>query len=204
MKVISGFLKGRSISGYNIIGTRPTMDRVKESLFGMIQEHVKGSIVLDLFAGSGSLGIEAISNGAKECYFIDNNQEVIQVLNKNVLNFDIAGQARVRLLDWKRALNDFFKMGVKFDIIFVDPPYEYDVYEKVIRKVIELNLLQSGGIIVLEHRNLLLKDNYGELSLYKEKKYGDKSVNIYQMNWQYFSYVVYFIYHMRRNREWRN
>ncbi len=182
MKVISGFLKGRSISGYNIIGTRPTMDRVKESLFGMIQEHVKGAIVLDLFAGSGSLGIEAISNGAKECYFIDNNKEVIQVLNKNVLNFDITGQARVRLLDWKRALNDFFKMGVKFDIIFVDPPYEYDVYEKVIRKVIELNLLQSGGIIVLEHRNLLLKNNYGELSLYKEKKYGDKSVNIYQMN----------------------
>ena len=82
MKVISGILKGRNIEGYNIDGTRPTMDRVKESLFAIIQNNIKNSIVLDLFAGSGSLGIEAISNGANTCYFIDNNKEVIKVLNQ--------------------------------------------------------------------------------------------------------------------------
>jgi len=72
LRVISGFLKGREIKGYNLVGTRPTMDRVKESIFGTIQNNIKDSIVLDLFSGSGSLGIEAISNGAKYCYFIDN------------------------------------------------------------------------------------------------------------------------------------
>ena len=75
MKVISGTLKGRKILGYDIEGTRPTMDRVKESLFATIQEYLKDSIVLDLFAGSGNLGIEAISNGSSHCYFIDNNIE---------------------------------------------------------------------------------------------------------------------------------
>ena len=80
MKVISGTLKGRNIKGYNIDGTRPTMDRVKESLFGMIQDNIKESTVLDLFSGSGNLGIEAISNGAKFCYFIDNNKEAIQTI----------------------------------------------------------------------------------------------------------------------------
>ena len=86
MRVISGTLKGRNIIGYNINGTRPTMDRVKESIFGTIQNYIKDSIVLDLFAGSGNLGIEAISNGAKHCYFVDNNIEAIKVIKKILLN----------------------------------------------------------------------------------------------------------------------
>ena len=84
MRVISGKYKGKTLMGFNIDGTRPTMDRIKESLFGIIQNKIKDSIVLDLFAGSGSLGIEALSNGAKECYFVDNNIEPINVLNKNI------------------------------------------------------------------------------------------------------------------------
>ena len=78
MKVISGILKGRNIKGYDIDGTRPTMDRVKESLFASIQDYISGSIVLDLFAGSGNLGIEAISNGSSKCYFVDNNRNCIK------------------------------------------------------------------------------------------------------------------------------
>ena len=84
MRVISGKLKGRNILGFNIDGTRPTMDRVKESLFGMIQNYLKDSVCLDLFAGSGSLGFEAISNGANKCYFVDNNKIVIQTLKNNI------------------------------------------------------------------------------------------------------------------------
>ncbi len=180
MKVISGTLKGRTIQGYNIDGTRPTMDRVKESLFGMIQDNIRDSIILDLFAGSGNLGIEAISNGAKKSYFIDNNKEVIKVLKKNITNFNILDKAIIKLSDWKKALNEFGNQGIKFDIIFVDPPYEYDVYEKIIDKVITLNLLNDNGLIVLEHRNLKFKNTYNKLVLYKEKRYGDKAVNIYK------------------------
>lgn len=180
MKVISGILKGRNIDGYNIDGTRPTMDRVKESLFGMIQNNIKDSIVLDLFAGSGQLGIEAISNGSKKCYFIDNNIEVIKVLRNNINNLNIKDKSIILLSDWKKSLNEFNNKNIKFDIIFVDPPYNYDVYEKILDKVSNLDLLNNNGIIVLEHSNIKLKDKYNNLILYKEKKYGSKSVNIYK------------------------
>ena len=182
MKVISGFLKGRKIEGYNIEGTRPTMDRVKESVFGMIQDYIKGSIVLDLFAGSGQLGIEAISNGAKLCYFIDNNTEVIKILNKNITNLKIKENSKILLSDWKKSLNDFANQNIKFDLIFIDPPYDYDVYEKILEKVSNLNLLNKDGLIILEHHNLKLKDKYNDLTLYKQKKYGNKSVNIYKID----------------------
>jgi len=192
MKVISGTLKGRKIEGYNIDGTRPTMDRVKESLFAMIQENIKDSVVLDLFAGSGQLGIEAISNGANLCYFIDHNSEVIKILNNNITNLNIKAKAKVVLSDWKKFLNDSANNNLKFDLIFVDPPYDYDVYEKIIEKVSTLNLLNDNGLIVLEHANLKLKDNYNNLVLYKSKKYGTKSVNIYKNNWQIFFIMLYF------------
>ena len=182
MKVISGLLKGRKIEGYNIDGTRPTMDRVKESLFATINDYLKDSVVLDLFAGSGQLGIEAISNGSKLCYFIDNNKEVIKVLNKNINNLNIKNNSKVILSDWKKFLNDCYNNNIKFDIIFVDPPYDYLVYEKILDKVSNLNLLNPNGIIILEHHNLKLKDRYNNLILYKEKKYGNKSVNIYKSN----------------------
>ena len=182
MKVISGTLKGRNIEGYNIDGTRPTMDRVKESLFATIQNNIKNSVVLDLFAGSGQLGIEAISNGANTCYFIDNNKEVIKVLNNNISNLNIKSYSKVILSDWKKSLNDFANQSIKFDIIFVDPPYDYNVYEKILEKVSTLNILNDNGIIILEHSNLKFKDSYNNLTLYKEKKYGNKSVNIYKTN----------------------
>ena len=182
MKVISGTLRGRKIEGYNIDGTRPTMDRVKESLFAMIQDYIKDSIVLDLFAGSGQLGIEAISNGAKLSYFVDNNNEVIKVLNNNISNLYIRDKSKVILSDWKRFLNESSNKGIKFDLIFVDPPYDYDVYEKILEKVSTLNLLNDNGLIILEHHNLKLKNQYNNLILYKEKKYGNKSVNIYKNN----------------------
>ena len=88
MRIISGKYKGKKLNGFNIEGTRPTMDRVKESLFGMIQTYIPDSIVLDLFAGSGALGLEAVSNGAKECYLIDNNVEAIKSIKENSQNFE--------------------------------------------------------------------------------------------------------------------
>lgn len=182
MKVISGTLKGRNILGFNIEGTRPTMDRVKESLFAMIQNNIKDSIVLDLFAGSGNLGIESISNGANTCYFIDNNKEAIKTINQNISNLNIKSNSKVILSDWKKSLNDFSNQDIKFDIIFVDPPYDYDVYKKILEKVSTLNLLNENGLIILEHSNLKLKETYNNLSLYKQKKYGSKSVNIYKFN----------------------
>ena len=204
MKVISGTLKGRNIEGYNIEGTRPTMDRVKESLFATIQNEIKESIVLDLFAGSGQLGIEAISNGANRCYFVDNNKEVIKILNKNITSLNIKENSKVILSDWKKSLNDFANQNIKFDLIFVDPPYDYNVYEKILEKVSSLNLLTENGQIILEHSNLKFKDRYNNLILYKEKKYGSKSVNIYKINWHYHSLYDIFYLSKEDMKKWKD
>ena len=105
MKVISGFLKGRVIKGYNIEGTRPTMDRIKESIFSIIQNKVKDSIVLDLFAGSGSYGIETISNYAKYVYFNDKNKECVKVIKRNLEEFNVSSKGEVFNLDYQKFLN---------------------------------------------------------------------------------------------------
>ena len=182
MKVISGTLKGRIIKGHNIEGTRPTMDRVKESLFASINSYIKGSIVLDLFAGSGNLGIEAISNGATKCYFVDNNRVCTKTINENITNFNIKDKCTILNLDYKKALNYFKDNNIKFDLILVDPPYKYENINEILDIISNYNLLNNNCIIVLEYQ----KDNLNNISnsyeLLKYKKYGDKYISIYKFH----------------------
>jgi len=180
MRVISGFLKGRNIKGYNIDGTRPTMDRVKMSMFGSIQNYVPNSVVLDLFAGSGNLGIEAISNGAKYCYFVDNNKIAYNTILDNIKSFKIEDKCNVMLNDYNRALDYYKDNNVKFDIIFVDPPYKYEIIEEVITKIRDYKLLNEEGILVLEFQYDKILDNYDGYKLIKNKRYGDKFVYIFK------------------------
>ena len=191
MRVISGTLKGKNIEGYNISGTRPTMDRVKESVFSTIQDSIKNSVVLDLFAGSGQLGIEAISNGSKLCYFIDNNKEATNTIKKNIELLNIKDKSIVLNYDYKKSLNYFKDNNIKFNIIFVDPPYDYDVLDKVISKILEYNLLEKKGILVIEHTKEI-KGDYKDLYLYKTKKYGYKYINIYIRN-NWFNIISFYI-----------
>lgn len=171
MRVISGKFKGKKILGFDIDGTRPTMDRVKESLFAMIQNKISDSICLDLFAGSGSLGLEALSNGAKECTFVDNNIEIRKVLNTNLKNIE---NASIIKDDYKHFLNNVDK---KYDIIFLDPPYKLNLITKTIELIIKNDLLNKDGIIICEYENEFIKTN---LKILKEKKYGSKNIRIYQ------------------------
>ena len=176
MKVISGTLKGRKIDGYNLDGTRPTMDRVKESLFAMIQNYIGESICLDLFAGSGNLGIEAISEGATFVYFNDNNKKAVEVIKQNVKKFNILEKAEILNMSHKKALNEL--TGKKIDIIFLDPPSKTNYIEESIKLIDSNNLLSDNGIIVCESSDLnkiIYTDNFQVL---KEKKYGDKWVVI--------------------------
>ena len=92
MRIISGVYKGRSLQGFDILGTRPTQDRVKESLFSMIQGYIPDAVVLDLFAGSGNLGIEALSNGARDAYFVDTSRQAFSIIQKNIANLQIPTQ----------------------------------------------------------------------------------------------------------------
>ena len=180
MRVISGYLKGKQLEGYNTPGTRPTMDRVKESIFASIQNYTNNAIVLDLFCGSGSLGIESISMSSSKCYFVDNNKEILNILNKNINNLNIKDKVVVINKDYKDALIYFKNNNIKFNIILVDAPYKLKVMEEVIELINKYNLLQDDGILVLEYSFDILKDKYNNLILYKNKKYGDKYVNIYK------------------------
>lgn len=172
MKIISGIYKGRVLEGFDIADTRPTMDRVKESLFGMIQNNIPNSIVLDLFSGSGNLGLEALSEGASKAVLVDQNRKAYDTINRNIKNIGITS-AEVLCMDYQKAL-DFLQY--KFDVIFLDPPYKTDYIEKSIMKITENDLLAKDGIIVCESDSLnriIYPNNYKSV---KEKKYGDKYI----------------------------
>lgn len=178
MKIISGTLKGRVVKGFDIEGTRPTMDRVKESLFSSIQNYVIDSIVLDLFAGTGNLGFEAISNGAKICYFNDKNIKCCKIIKENIDLFNINDNAVVMNFDYKKALDILKDKNIVFNIIFLDPPYKYKELGDVARYIYDNNMLSNNGIIVFEIDELYLDiDFYTKI---KEKKYGDKYIVIYK------------------------
>lgn len=174
MRIISGKYKGKKLNGFNIEGTRPTMDRVKESLFGMIQTYIPDSIVLDLFAGSGALGLEAVSNGATECYLIDNNIEAIKTIKENSQNFE--EQLNIIHIDYKRFLKTTNK---KFDIIFLDPPYKEKQLDTSLRIIEERGLLNENGIVICEYE---IGEPHTNLELIKEKSYGPKKIKIYKNN----------------------
>lgn len=182
MKIISGTLKGRTIDGFNIEGTRPTMDRVKESLFGMIQTYIKDSICLDLFTGSGNLAFEAISNGSKLCYFNDKNIKCINIINKNIKNFNIEDKAKVLNLDYRKCLDYLKNISAKIDVVFLDPPYKNNCLNEVIETILEYDLINKNGIIVCEVDQEYLRDDFPNLEIIKNRKYGDKFIIIYEKN----------------------
>lgn len=180
VKVISGILKGRNILGYDINGTRPTMDRVKESVFATIQNHIKDATVLDLFAGSGNYGIEAYSNGASSIYLNDCNKKCLEVIKKNLINFNVYSSFQLLNLDYMKCLNYLKDKGIKFDLIFLDPPYKMDVCEKILTFLNEHCMLNDKALVICEVTNNNLLNEYGCLNLLKTKKYGEKYVFIYQ------------------------
>lgn len=179
MRVISGKYKGKKIEGYDIEGTRPTQDRVKESLFAMIQNDVRDAVVLDLFAGSGNLGIEALSNGASFSYFVDNNSKCIEVLKKNLKDINEENN-KIFEMDYHKALEYFKENNIRFDIIFLDPPYKLECLDEILNKVSDFDLLNDNGIIVCEYEFDHFQEEYTELELEKEKEYGYKNIRIYR------------------------
>ncbi|MEG0995099.1 MAG: 16S rRNA (guanine(966)-N(2))-methyltransferase RsmD [Bacilli bacterium] len=177
MRLISGKYKGRELKGFDILGTRPTEARVKESLFAKIMNNIQNASVLDLFAGSGNLGIEALSNGAKNCIFVDNNIKAIKTIKENINTF-VQEETKVYKMDYQDALNYFKKNKLTFDIIFLDPPYQKD-YIKNILPLLKKDILNKNGLVICEVNDKdVLKTSPFEV--YKEGKYGDKYIIIYQ------------------------
>ncbi len=177
MRVISGKHKGIVIDGFDIDGTRPTMDRVKESMFAMIQLKVKDSVVLDLFSGSGSLGIEAISNYSDKVYFVDNNKIAIDTITKNIKKLNTNTDYEIIKSDYLQALSSF-KNKVKFDLVFLDPPYKLNFINEILDLLLEYDLLNDEAYIVCEFDKEDIDSK--KLELIKNKKYGNKYVKVYK------------------------
>lgn len=184
MKVISGKYKGRILQGYNLEKTRPTMDRVKESLFAMIQYNLNNAIVLDLFSGSGNLGIESLSMNAQKAYLVDKNKEAISMIKTNLKTLEVEKeQFEVIKSDFQKALLSLKENNIKLDIIFLDPPYKTNYIEESIKLITTYDLLNKNGIIVCESDNLkkiVYSEVYKEI---KNRKYGDKYIVILEKKW---------------------
>lgn len=178
MRIISGKYKGHKIKGFDLDGTRPTMDRIKESMIAMIQNKIKDSVCLDLFSGSGSIGLEFLSNGAKNCYFVDNNIKAIAVLNENIKTLNLVDEHYIFRKNYNDALKYFKDNDKNFDIIFLDPPYNDNFINNILNTIVEFKILSPGGIVMCEYETEEV-DNQ-ELTLMKERKYGSKYIKIYK------------------------
>ena len=174
MRVISGCMRGKKLHALKGLETRPTIDRVKEALFNVIQFDVEEKNVLDLFAGNGSLGIEALSRGAKKTVFCDNSNDAIKIINRNLDETGFHNKAQVIKSDYLLALKKLNKD--KFDLIFLDPPYESNYIVKAINEIMHLKILSDNGIIIIETNRKEVIDDIREIKaieLYDERKYGN-------------------------------
>ena len=147
LRVISGSLRGLKLDSLAGTDTRPTLDRVKEALFSMLFDKVADSCGLDLFAGSGALGIELMSRYGKECVFVDSSADACAVIERNIAKARLTDRVSLERCD---ALSYVSRTSKKFDIVFMDPPYMSGLYERALGIIKERSLLNSGGVVVCE------------------------------------------------------
>ena len=175
MRVISGKARGTKLNSIDSLGTRPTLDRVKESLFNIIQNDIKDSYVLDLFSGSGAMAIEFLSRGAKKAYLCENNHNAIKIIYQNLEKTNLKENAVVIENDYKKVLEKLKKINIKFDYIYIDPPFQKNIATMAIEKLLENELLKEDGIVILEtdekERDLLELENI-DIEVYDIRKYG--------------------------------
>ena len=183
MKITSGKYKYRKLEVPR--GIRPTTEKVREAVFSMIQPWLPGAAVLDLFAGSGAMGLEALSRGAAFCWFCEANRANQKILAANIAGCGAETESAVIGRDYRSALSDIADSGnaVKLDVVIMDPPYgEVRYYETAMMMMQEYGLLDEGSIVVAEHLyDNKLSDTYGGLKRFKEKRYGSIGVDVYML-----------------------
>lgn len=179
VRVISGSARGLKLNTPGDDRVRPTTDRVKESMFNIIQDWVYDSQVLDLFAGSGALGIEALSRGASQAVFCDNSLDSIKIIKSNIEKARVADRSQIVSGDFKRCLRDMGAKNQSFDMIFVDPPYYKGLFEEVLDTIRACKILKKDGIVIVEHDAKRPIGQVEGLEVYKEKKYGITMLTFY-------------------------
>ena len=177
MRIISGNFKGKKILEPKDIYTRPLKDLTKESIFNIINHSnkfkikIEGSVILDLFSGVGSFGLECISRGAKFVTFIENYKEVLPILKKNLNSLKSVNNYKILEKDILNDLN-FISLNQKFDLIFLDPPYKDKNLLIILNKIIESKILSNNGVIIIHRHKKELDEFPKNLKIIEEKKYG--------------------------------
>ena len=180
--MISGEKKGHRLIARKGRDVRPTENRVKESLFNIISPISSDAVILDLFAGTGGIGIEFLSRGAAFTYFVDRGSESISAIRKNLEHTKFLDKSEVIVLDARVAIKRFAAKETKFDYIYIDPPYnQVDLFHDVLQLISDNGLLKVNGLAIVEHdKKLTLKDAYGDITKFDERSYGSKLMTYYK------------------------
>jgi 16S rRNA (guanine966-N2)-methyltransferase len=181
MRVIAGLFKSRTIRAPRGDEVRPTSDRVRESLFSILGGEIDGSSVLDLFAGAGTLGIEAISRGAEFVTFVEISSKVVGILKANLESLGIEDRTAVFAGDVFKTLEELSRRQARFGVVFIDPPYSRGIAQRAVGALARSGVVREGGTVVVEHesRGPLLEE-YDGLKLSRRAKFGETAVSIYR------------------------
>ena len=177
MRIISGKARGTKLYTLEGTNTRPTLDRVKESIFNIIQGNIENATVLDLFAGSGAIGLEMLSRGAKKAVLCDNSKEAVGIIKKNIEKTHSQEKAEIYNLDFETCLEKI--KNQKFDIIYLDPPYATDYIYKALSKIIELGIAKKESLIIIEtddEQRILKEIEKIEVKIIDKRKYGRATI----------------------------
>lgn len=177
MRIISGKAKGTKLYTLEGITTRPTLDRVKESIFNIIHNDILNARVLDLFSGSGAIGLEMLSRGAKEAVLCDKSKQAIYIIKKNIEKTHMEEKVKLYNTDYETCIEK--EKNQKFDLIYLDPPYNTNYIAKSLKKIITLNLIEENGIVIIEtddEKRILEEIKNLDVEITDKRKYGRASI----------------------------
>jgi len=178
MRIISGISRGRKLVTPRNQSLRPTSDRVKESIFNILQDDVEGRIVLDLFAGTGNLGIEALSRGAKSVVFVEKGRQALRLIQRNLTQLGLEGRSEILPKEVSRAIGILKQRGECFDLILMDPPYQKGLIQSTFMKLNSHPIYHGSSILVIEHdRREPLPQGAGGWDLTRQRRIGDTVIS---------------------------
>jgi 16S rRNA (guanine(966)-N(2))-methyltransferase RsmD len=178
MRIISGTSKGRKLVTPRSQSLRPTSDRVKESMFNILQDDIVGKVVLDLFAGTGNLGIEALSRGAKKTIFVEKGRQALRLIQRNLTQFGLEERSEILPKDANRAIGILKQKGESFDLILMDPPYEKGLIQRTLMKLNSYPIYHKDSILVIEHdRREPLSTVMDGWNLIRQRRIGDTLIS---------------------------
>lgn len=181
MRIVAGKARGHPLLGPRSANIRPTADRVREAVFNILGQWMDGWSVLDLFAGTGALSLEAISRGARRAVMVDQNKEAVRLCRTNAAALGFQDQVEILALPVDRALAQLQRAGEQFELIFADPPYAFRAGQQLLEAIASARLLAGQGILCLEHNKRESAPEHPELSRTGQRRFGDTVVSIYRV-----------------------